>query len=68
MIDEQLLTVSEVAKQLRISENTVRTWLRSGHLNGARPGGTKIGWRIPASEIARIMRDRPLSVRGTKKD
>ncbi len=58
MVDDRLLTVTEVADQLRISQNTVRNWLRSGRLRGRRIGGTKAGWRIPASEIIRLMSGR----------
>ena len=55
LIDDRLLTVSEVADQLRISQNTVRNWLPAGRLNGRRIGGTKAGWRISASEIPRFL-------------
>lgn len=30
--DEELLTVSEVAKQLRVDDTTVRRWIKSGVL------------------------------------
>jgi excisionase family DNA binding protein len=52
---ERLLTVREAAERLRTTEETIRRWLRSGHLRGVRPGGTRLGWRIPESELRRII-------------
>jgi excisionase family DNA binding protein len=51
----QLLTVPEVAQRLRASEWTVREWLRLGRLKGSRPGGTRLGWRIPEPELERFI-------------
>ena len=48
------LTVEDVAARLGISQQTVRRWLKAGYLKGYRIGGTKIGWRIPATEMERI--------------
>jgi excisionase family DNA binding protein len=53
--EERLLTVPEVAARLRASQITVRKWLRAGRLRGSRFGGTKLGWRIPESEVARLI-------------
>lgn len=55
MADERLLTVQEVADRLRANPQTIRKWLREGKLNGSMPGGEKLGWRIPESEIARLI-------------
>ena len=57
MVDEDVLTVPEVAQRLRLSEDTVRIWLRSGRLRGFRPGGTKAGWRVRASDMKRFITD-----------
>jgi excisionase family DNA binding protein len=54
-MDEPLLTVAEVATQLRIDPETVRRWLRTGKLAGVRVGGARAGWRIPASALARFV-------------
>ena len=56
MEGERLLTVPEVAERLRVNPETVRVWLRQGRLKGSRLGGTKAGYRIPESELARLMR------------
>lgn len=56
MEQTETLLVPEAAERLRVNVDTVRRWLRNGTLRGARPGGTKAGWRIPASEIERVLR------------
>lgn len=49
-----MLTVKQVAERLQIGQVTVLRWLRSGKLAGVKPGGTRIGWRIPAAEVERL--------------
>jgi excisionase family DNA binding protein len=55
MTQERYLTVSEVAERLRVSEFTVRNWLRAGKLRGYRPGGTKAGWRVTEDDLQRFV-------------
>ena len=55
MSDEQLYTVAQVANLLQYGEETIRRMLRDGRLRGIRLGATKSGWRIPASELARVL-------------
>ncbi|MCC7366822.1 MAG: helix-turn-helix domain-containing protein [Chloroflexi bacterium] len=55
MSDELFLTVPEVAERLRMNPETIRVWLRDGRLRGVRPGGKRAGWRIPESEVRRIL-------------
>jgi excisionase family DNA binding protein len=55
-----MLRVEEVAEAIGTTADTIRRWLREGKLRGVRPGGTKLGWRIPASEVDRILTGRPL--------
>ena len=50
-----MLRVEQVARQLDLSIETVRRWLRSGRIRGVRLGGSKAGWRIPESELRRIL-------------
>ena len=54
MDSERLLTVAEVAERLRIHRDTVRRWLRAGHLHGALMGGRSGGYRIKESEVQRV--------------
>ena len=55
MVDERMFTVPDVAARLQVSEETVRTWLRSGRLRGLRPGGRRAGWRVRQSDLERFM-------------
>ncbi|HEX6509154.1 MAG TPA: helix-turn-helix domain-containing protein [Chloroflexota bacterium] len=54
MAADDLLTVPQVAAQLKVTGETVREWLRTGILHGYNLGG-QAGWRIPPSEIARLL-------------
>jgi excisionase family DNA binding protein len=69
MANEELLTVVEVASRLRVTEETVREWLRRQTLSGYNFGG-RTGWRIPASEIGRLLEahsgKRPSGIRRAK--
>jgi PTS system nitrogen regulatory IIA component len=55
MIDDDILTIDEVAKYLRVSERTVYDWAQRGEI----PSG-KIGtvWRFKKSEIEKWVNDR----------
>jgi PTS system nitrogen regulatory IIA component len=55
MIDEEILTIEEVAKYLRVSERTVYDWAQKGEI----PAG-KIGtvWRFKKSEIEKWVNNR----------
>lgn len=55
---ERMLTVQEVAERLRASPDTVRRWLREGRLRGVLPGGSRLGYRIPESELQRFISSR----------
>ncbi|HLZ70446.1 MAG TPA: helix-turn-helix domain-containing protein [Dehalococcoidia bacterium] len=55
MTDEPLLTIPEVAQRLRLNPETVRRWLHDGRMRGYRIGSTRAGWRIPESEIRRVL-------------
>jgi excisionase family DNA binding protein len=61
---EEYLTVPEAAARLKVGAETVRVWLRQGKLRGSRPGGTKAGYRIPQSEVDRVLRGEPSPERG----
>lgn len=57
MTSESWMTVEEAAKQLKVSPYTVRNWLRAQRMKGTQLGGRKSGWRIPESEINRVLRE-----------
>jgi excisionase family DNA binding protein len=58
VVDEQLLTVQQIAERLQVHQNTVLTWLKRGELSGIRIGGSKAGWRVRASELERFLSER----------
>lgn len=51
-----LLTAAETAAALRLAPSTVRRLLNDGAIRGIRVGaGPKARWRIPESELDRIL-------------
>jgi putative resolvase len=55
MTDEELLTVHEVARRLKLHPETVRRWIRAGKLRAIRLGSDRAGLRIRASEVQRLL-------------
>lgn len=49
---EELLTPEELANILRVSEITIRVWLRKGTLPGLKIGGL---WRIKAADLRALI-------------
>jgi excisionase family DNA binding protein len=54
-MEDRLLTVREAAERLRVSEWTIRRWLRTGELKGSR-FGDKAGWRVRESELEAFLK------------
>lgn len=52
---EEMLTLKQAAARLSLKEDTLRRWLAAGKLHGVKIGATKGGWRVPESEIERIL-------------
>ncbi len=48
MNDKKLLTPTDVANRLKVSERTVTVWLRKGHLRGFKIGKE---WRISPDDL-----------------
>jgi len=49
-MEKKYYSVTEYAKQLGISQLTVRLWIKSGKIRAEKnPGGR--AWQIPASEL-----------------
>ena len=55
MADDELLTVDEVARQLKLHPETVRRWIRGGKLRAISLGSDRAGLRIRASEVQRFL-------------
>ena len=49
-MEQTTLTVDQVAKRLKVNEQTVRRWLREGELQGVAFGG-RTGWRISEADL-----------------
>jgi excisionase family DNA binding protein len=49
-MEEEWLTVGQIAERLQVAERTVRRWLTDGELVGANFGG-KAGWRIRGRDL-----------------
>ena len=57
MTDERWYTVEEIVDLLKVHEQTVRRWLRSGDLRGVLLG-RKAGYRVRASDLAAFLNAR----------
>ena len=55
--DDPMLTVEEVARELRVLPDTVRRWLRQKKLRGIMLANRR-AWRIRTSELQRFIEDR----------
>lgn len=55
MDNEVFLKVEEVAAAAKVSQETVRRWLRSSRLPGRLIGGTRAGYRIKQSDVRRFL-------------
>jgi excisionase family DNA binding protein len=64
MSDEKPLIVEEVADQLRVNPETVRTWIRSGELDAIDVGGK---YRIYQTDLE-AFKDRRRTSRRKRKD
>jgi len=56
MQEDEMLTVSEIAARMRVTESTVRRWLRLRRMRGILTG-RKAGYRVPLSEYERFIRE-----------
>jgi excisionase family DNA binding protein len=52
---EKLLTVRQAAELLQLSPLTIRAWIRRGKIRAVYLGSDAAGYRVPASEIERII-------------
>lgn len=51
---ESLLTVEDVADQLKVHPETVRRWLREGRLEGYRIS-RRGGWRVKPESVVKML-------------
>jgi excisionase family DNA binding protein len=58
VVEDQWFTVAEIAARPKVTEQTVRRWLRAGVLVGHNFGG-KAGYRVRESDLAAFLARRP---------
>lgn len=56
ILDKDLLTVKEVARELRVDETTIRRWIKNGVLPAiSLPKQTKKHYRIKADTVVALL-------------
>ena len=53
--DQEVLTVKEAAARLKLNPETIRRWIKSGHIRAVSLGSDRAGFRIPESEVTRLL-------------
>ena len=58
MVEEELLTVREVARRLRVDDTTVRRWIKSGALEAITlpHRGKRQAYRVKKSTLDKLLR------------
>lgn len=54
-VEERLVTVKQAAELLQLRPATIRTWIRQGKIRAVYLGSDAAGYRIPMSEIERLL-------------
>jgi excisionase family DNA binding protein len=52
-VPDELLTVAEVAEQLKLNPQTIRNWIDRGELSAVRLGSRRV--RVRSSELERFL-------------
>lgn len=55
--NDEWLTVQEIADRLKLHEQSIRRWLRSGELHGALLGD-RAGYRVRVADLEAFLRQR----------
>lgn len=55
---EEWLTVQEITQRLKVHEESVRRWIRSGDLPAILLGSSKGGYRIRSSDFDRFLEEK----------
>jgi excisionase family DNA binding protein len=53
--DQEVLTVKEAAARLKLNPETIRRWIKSGRIRAVSLGSDRAGFRIPESEVRRML-------------
>lgn len=49
------MTVAQVAAEFGATKATIQRWCREGKIAAVKPGGDRLGYLIPRSEVERMM-------------
>jgi excisionase family DNA binding protein len=63
-VQEEFLTVAEVAARLKLNQQTIRNWIDRGELGAIRIGARRV--RIPESELGRFITESSTAGRPTQ--
>ncbi len=66
-MNDETITVNEAAEMLRVSPQSVRRWLKDGHLKGAKVGKGKL-WRLNRREVESYLKEVSTDLQDAKKD
>ena len=58
LLNEDWLTVEEIAAKMKVSEETVRRWIRAKKLPVLDLGGPRAGYRIKPSDLQTFLANR----------
>ena len=58
LLDEDWLTVEDMAEKLKVNEETVRRWIRAKKLQVLDLGGQRAGYRIRRRDAEEFLRQR----------
>ena len=58
LLNEDWLTVEEIAAKMKVSEETVRRWIRAKKLPVLDLGGPRAGYRIRPSDLQTFLANR----------
>jgi excisionase family DNA binding protein len=58
LLDDEWITVEEMAERLKVNEETVRRWIRSNKLQVLDLGGQRAGYRIRRQDAEAFLRQR----------
>ena len=58
LLNEEWMSVEQVAEKIKVSEETVRRWIRAGDLPVLDLGGPRSGYRIRTSDLESFLQAR----------